>query len=1638
MEQASPHPSPTPAGASTQSGWGILSWANLRGLLDTLNQGDAAQGQRAYVELQAELEGTFKKLQQYLALSPTVALSVASTCRAIQQEIDYVKSQQARPKKRRYIDANQDEDNVLACYKRMRDRLQDLPDNRLRDLVPSLSARYDLENAPNALTVKRGPCTQGTRTNVLDQMYQWVTDQDTGKIYWMSGMAGTGKTTIAYSLCKRLDTGSRRMLGASFFCSRLVPECRNVGKIVPSIAYQLARRSQPFQYALCQAMKNNPDAQAGGPSSQFQLLIVGPLSDSKVREALPPCSVVVIDALDECEDETSTRQILDVLLTHSEGFPIKFVVSSRPEATIRERMARNDDRVVLHELDKKEVQSDIKAYLREGLSRMSPSESEIEKLAERAGVLFIYAATVIRYVGYDDFGRNPRARLTGMLSMTNQRGNSQTKGIDQLYGVILEAALNDGELEEMERDDMKLVLHTVVCAKAPLTVDALNGLLKLDDVDRIHAALRPLWSVLHVMTNMTVTTLHASFPDYLTDPKRSGDAPWHCDAATHHGFLAQKSLERIRDTRPQFNICRLESSYLYDYQVRDLDARVEKYILIELRYACQYWSTHLDACDSGLLPLLEQFLTKQLLLWMEVMNLTKNVATTPHNLTTAKKWAAKYGATRKIVPSIAYQLARRSQPFQYALCQAMKNNPDAQAGGPSSQFQLLIVGPLSDSKVREALPPCSVVVIDALDECEDETSTRQILDVLLTHSEGFPIKFVVSSRPEATIRERMARNDDRVVLHELDKKEVQSDIKAYLREGLSRMSPSEPEIEKLAERAGVLFIYAATVIRYVGYDDFGRNPRARLNAVLAMAEKQGTAQTEEIDQLYGAILESAIGDRGLEPNERDDMKLILHTVVCAKSPLTLDALNGLLKLDDVDRIHAALRPLWSVLHVMGPEMTVTTLHASFFDYLTDRARSGITPWHCNVVVHHGFLAQRSLERIRDTIPQFNICKLESSYLYDEEVEDLEARVEKYIPLELRYACQYWSAHLLFASDPGLLSQLEQFLTKQLLLWMEVMNLTKNIAPSPGHLAVAKHWAAKHGATCSEDCTIRIWDAYSGQSVFTPLVGHTNRVTSVAISPDDTKIVSGSSDSTVRVWDTKSGRLVLDPIKAHTEDVYSVAFAPNNSFIVSSGDGIVRVWDSHTGQSLLSPFSHIYGAHSIAISPDSTCIAASLGGGTILIGDVDSGKAVFELPTEDTVEAHVLAYSSDGTRIISYTQNDGTLCLFDAQSKSTPLSPFIGHTDLILAIDVSPDGKRIVSGSQDGTICVWDPITSQLVLGPLGGHARAVHLVRYSPVGSRFLSCSYDETLRQWDAQTGDCLEVNNPIVDTCTHHGYFGWQILMFVLAAYSPDGNHIATISRSAAVCLWSSKTGEQILGPMEGKWECLSIQFSTDGTTLLTGWDDGAVRIWDVQSGQLVSSIRSQEAFLRTFAFSPDGSYNVVSELLSEIHDSPIMYQRITQTGEPTPWCSKGDTSTIILIQFSHDGSRIVSGSDDNTVHIWDAQTGDSVFGPLKGHIKRVTAIAYSPDGTYIASASEDVSIRVWDVSTQLESAPLIEWVLNNDGWVVDEQSQRLIWVPVDLRNSLLLPRNTALVSRDGYVRLKLNGALIGEARAGCWLDS
>lgn len=481
-------------------------------------------------------------------------------------------------------------------------------------------------NSAEATTVNRGQCTKGTRVDVLAGMHSWVETGPAGAVYWLNGMAGTGKTTIAFSLCQGLDATHR--LAASFFCSRLLDQCRDVNRIIPSIAYQLARFSRPFRCALLHVLERDRDIHKYLLAIQFERLIVEPLA--KVQSTLPTDLVVVIDALDECDNKDSTRHILDMLLTKSWALPIKFFVCSRPEPQIRDEMMLQDGmrasaRLVLHELDKGTVQADIGTYLREALRPMQPSERQLTGLVERAGVLFIYAATAVRYIGYDNFHRNPHARLEKILSTSKDESNKY-KEIDELYTMILEAAVDGRGLEQQDRDDMILVLNTVVCAREPLTIGALSGLLKLHDTERVRLALRPLWSVLHVMEgNELVATLHASFPDYMFDSKRSKN--YHCNETVHNRIFVMSCLDCIAETKPQFNICELESSCVPDEQVKNIDERVDRAISIELFYACRYWAVHLgySAVHQDLGKQLEMFFSRRLLLWMEVLNLKKHI-----------------------------------------------------------------------------------------------------------------------------------------------------------------------------------------------------------------------------------------------------------------------------------------------------------------------------------------------------------------------------------------------------------------------------------------------------------------------------------------------------------------------------------------------------------------------------------------------------------------------------------------------------------------------------------------------------------------------------------------------------------------------------------------------------------------------------------------------------------------------------------------------------------------------------------------------------------------------------------------------------------------------------------------------------
>jgi len=503
-------------------------------------------------------------------------------------------------------------------------------------MSPVDDARY---NSSYSTTVERRGCTAETREKILEDLKSWVIDPKGARVYWMNGIAGTGKTTILYSLCKWLE--EKGHLGGNFFCSRISPLCRDVNNIMPSLAYQLAQYSPAFRSTLCNVLEKEPQASKLNAEQQFKKLVQEPMQ--AVKAAMPESVVVVIDALDECDNGYAFRLFLETLLKLAADLPIKFFVTSRPEPAIREKMLApgysRHSVLHLHNIEESIVEADIKKYLTEALGPMSPPPAlnEVEQLAKRAGKLFIYAATIVRYIHPDNPDVDSSARLRTVLGMVSG-STKQHEELNELYSSILSAALNPKLREEQEVYDIQLTLRTVVCAKEPMTAQTLALFLRLTE-DRVRISLQPLRSILHVQDGIQglVSPFHASFPDYLFDKLRSGK--FHCETAEHNQVLTSCCFDLMKD-KLKFNICKLESSFVFDKDVLDLQDRIRKFISPALSYACWYWGVHLQQGNftDMVHEALVDFLTNRLLFWMEVLNLERHMGIGTEVLCQIQSW----------------------------------------------------------------------------------------------------------------------------------------------------------------------------------------------------------------------------------------------------------------------------------------------------------------------------------------------------------------------------------------------------------------------------------------------------------------------------------------------------------------------------------------------------------------------------------------------------------------------------------------------------------------------------------------------------------------------------------------------------------------------------------------------------------------------------------------------------------------------------------------------------------------------------------------------------------------------------------------------------------------------------------------
>ncbi|KIJ49834.1 hypothetical protein M422DRAFT_246201, partial [Sphaerobolus stellatus SS14] len=484
---------------------------------------------------------------------------------------------------------------------------------------------------------------------------------------------------------------------------------------------------------------------------------------------------------------------------------------------------------------------------------------------------------------------------------------------------------------------------------------------------------------------------------------------------------------------------------------------------------------------------------------------------------------------------------------------------------------------------------------------------------------------------------------------------------------------------------------------------------------------------------------------------------------------------------------------------------------------------------------------------------------------------------------------------------------------------------------------------------SNDKTIRIWNAETGQLVSGPFEGHEGLVRSVAFSPDGQRVVSGSDDKTIQIWNAETGQLVSGPFKGHEDWVLSVAFSPDGQRVVSgSNDKTIRIWNAETGQLVSGPFEgHKDWVWSVAFSPDGQRVVSGSNDKTIRIWNTETGQLVSG-PFEGH-EVRSVAFSPDGQRVVSGS-NDKTIRIWNAETGQLVSGPFEGHEDVVRSVAFSPDGQRVVSGSHDQTIRIWNAETGQLVFEPFEGHEDLVLSVAFSPDGQKVVSGSSAKTIRIWNAETGQL--VSGPFEG----HQNWVWSV------AFSPDGQRVVSGSQDKTIRIWNAETGQLVSGPFKGhKSSVRSVAFSPDGQRVVSGSDDKTIQIWNAETGQLVSRpFEGHKGLVKSVAFSPDGQ-----RVVSGSNDKTIRIWN-TETGQLVSGPFEGHKGWVLSVAFSPDGQRVVSGSSDKTIRIWNTETGQLVSGPFEGHEDWVRSVAFSPDGQKVVSGADDKTIRIWNAET------------------------------------------------------------------------
>jgi WD40 repeat protein len=513
------------------------------------------------------------------------------------------------------------------------------------------------------------------------------------------------------------------------------------------------------------------------------------------------------------------------------------------------------------------------------------------------------------------------------------------------------------------------------------------------------------------------------------------------------------------------------------------------------------------------------------------------------------------------------------------------------------------------------------------------------------------------------------------------------------------------------------------------------------------------------------------------------------------------------------------------------------------------------------------------------------------------------------------------------------------------------------------------------ATCSADCTARVWGGRTGAEV-SRMAGHSRKVVHIDWSPDGSRIVSASRDGQARVWDARTGELQLI-LEGHKKGLRSAWWNEAGDRIATeSDDQTARVWNAATGTELFS-FTHESSAkRGIAWSPDGVRLAGAGRDGSASVWNAETGELEFTLLEGHELTIVYLAWNRDGSMLatagfdgaviiwnatsgeqrfkfsdycngvkIAWSPSEDYLAIWNLRRIDTwsavsgrQLAVFKGHESSVTDLSWSPNGRNLATGDGDCTVRIWDSMSH---VRPLSRKQNSVRCISWSPDGSFIATGGFDETVEVWNAESGDLLV------------SLSGFEHTVDGLA-WNSEGSQLAANSTKHVIA-WRVATGEVVVH-LERPELIYSIDWCPGKPILAIGTSGNAAEIYDVAEKRSLCEIE-HESTVDFVRWSPDGQRLMTHQGGRQvcIYDVQTWSRLLAiDSSECRMWG----------MDWSPDGRRLAAGGSDGDVRIWDTVNGQQLL--KLHHSASVASVKWSPNGTRLATGSWSRLVQVWDPTT------------------------------------------------------------------------